>query len=159
MRNVCPSQQRNTTVLKLDMVELMLEMFELYVEHERQVEREKKRKGSIVRVMEEVTRETPVYSPMEQKWVDLTKKLRITCVCMCTTMADTILVQLASAHLLAASTTELKTRALLDTGRCLRLLYKLHTIDPTGQWNIKPMTLQRLTEQVPNIDEATMCSV
>ena len=50
MQSVCSSAQRETTATKLDLVELMLEMYGLYVESERQAEMETERKGSIVRV-------------------------------------------------------------------------------------------------------------
>ena len=50
MRSMCPSQQRDTALLKLELSELMLEMLNLHVEQERAKQRERERKGSVLRV-------------------------------------------------------------------------------------------------------------
>ena len=69
MRHLSTPVQRENVALKLDCADLMLDMFELHVEEERERRLEDLRKGYVRRTLEEYIKEEPNYTKEEAEWV------------------------------------------------------------------------------------------
>ena len=69
MRNVNSPVQRELAEIKLHSCDLKLEVLEVFVKEERNKQLLEQRKGSIVKLVEDFTRETPDYTQLQKEWI------------------------------------------------------------------------------------------
>ncbi|XP_025093435.1 cilia- and flagella-associated protein 46-like isoform X2 [Pomacea canaliculata] len=103
--------------------ELLVEVAALQVKEMRSIQLAEQRKGSIIRLVEEYTHQSPLLSPTQKGW--LSKRL---------TVFEEAMTVLINAHSLAGNITELKIKALAGLGKVLRILAEHKDPDPPPLW-------------------------
>ncbi|XP_069755663.1 cilia- and flagella-associated protein 46 isoform X2 [Narcine bancroftii] len=115
---------RKLASLKLIFVQLVLDMLELVTAKEKKEAETAKTKGLLQLIVEEFVSSMLDYTPIEQKWVTVSKSL-----------GQKALSQLQSAHSLSSGSEELLAKCLYLTGKSLRLLaVRMDPINPGFVW-------------------------
>ncbi|KAJ8317581.1 hypothetical protein KUTeg_005485 [Tegillarca granosa] len=135
-RNISLPVQRELADIMIECGEVMLEIFKEYSKEVRNKQLEDQRKGSVVKMVEDYIRATPLYTHMEKEWVDATK-----------TVGEDALLKFVAAHNLSSNIPKLKSRALSGIGRMLLAFSMYVSPDPETQWIVHEMELIKLEYQ------------
>ncbi|XP_064631435.1 cilia- and flagella-associated protein 46-like isoform X3 [Lineus longissimus] len=141
-RHVSLPVQREATDTKLMCADLMLDMFQVYAEEDRSLRVNETRKGSVQKMVEELVRQTPNYTPLTRQWIETTRLL-----------ADSALLQLVNTHSLAGSISRQKAKSLYLLGRCLRLLHMFKGPDAPSLWDVQDMNFVKISNTALDQDE------
>ncbi|XP_077992013.1 cilia- and flagella-associated protein 46-like isoform X2 [Glandiceps talaboti] len=130
MRTISLPLQREVADIKIAYSELLIDMFVIYANEKRQQQLSEARKASIIKTVEEFVSATPNFTAVEKEWQE-----------MASSLGETALLQLTSAHNLSGTISELKAKSLYNLGRCLRMLGVHIAPDPAAQWDVYDMNL------------------
>ncbi|XP_022091640.1 cilia- and flagella-associated protein 46-like isoform X3 [Acanthaster planci] len=130
MRSISLPLQRESCILKISYAELLIDMFVIYAEEQRQHQQVEAQKGEVEKLVEDFISATPVLTDIDKQWQK-----------MASTFATGALSVLQSAHTLAGSIGQLKAKTLYNMGRCLRMLASSRGASPPSQWDLQYMNL------------------
>ncbi|CAH1785035.1 unnamed protein product [Owenia fusiformis] len=140
LRNVSLPIHREAADIKVMYGEVMVEMFKQHATETREKQLEEERKEAVVKLVEEMTRETPNYTDVEQDWLDTTK-----------VVAETAVIELTAAHSLSGNISHLKARSLCALGTCLRLMAEYTSPDQPKLWDVDNMNIINNVGSQPNL--------
>ncbi|XP_029465840.1 cilia- and flagella-associated protein 46 isoform X2 [Rhinatrema bivittatum] len=124
-KNVSLPIMRTLCNMKLNLVELSLEMLQLACTEKHRKDMEDIKKGSLHKLVEEFVRSSPDYMSTQQEWITTGQ-----------TLGHTVLAHLDSLPVLSIGCIDLKAKSLYLLGKCLRLVAVKE--DPLNQdiwWN------------------------
>ncbi|XP_035825239.1 cilia- and flagella-associated protein 46 [Aplysia californica] len=133
MKPLSTPVQRELASVKIEMADLLTDILVARDKELRQVQLQEERKQSIVRLVEDFIRETPVYEGTEKQWIEIGR-----------IAGDEAVSHLLSAHSLGANIPRLKAKSLVGIGRLLRVVADFHGPDPTVQWMVHDVEVLRM---------------
>ncbi|XP_060585472.1 cilia- and flagella-associated protein 46-like isoform X2 [Ruditapes philippinarum] len=134
--------QREAADIKIACGELLLEIFRVHAAETRNQQLEDQRKGSVLKMVEDFIRATPVYTHMEKDWVETTR-----------VVIEEAVSKFLDAHNQAMSIPRLKAKSLCGVGQCLRALSLYQSSDAPTHWVVTEMELAKLSD-IPEENES-----
>ncbi|PIK55742.1 putative tetratricopeptide repeat protein 40 isoform X6 [Apostichopus japonicus] len=123
--------QRELSAIKNSFGELLIDMFTIFAEEDRQRKMKDARKSSVEKLVEEYTAITPDLTDTEKQW-QLIAGLT----------AQTAVTHLATAERLSGKFSPLRAKSLLNIGRCFRILGVHYSPSAAHQWDVHYMNLE-----------------
>ncbi|XP_052228420.1 cilia- and flagella-associated protein 46-like isoform X3 [Dreissena polymorpha] len=142
IRNMSLPVQREAASCKIACGELLLEIFRVHARESRSLQMEDTRKGSVLKMVEDFIRSTPVYTHMEKDWAETVR-----------VVIEDALVKFLDAHSLCGSIPRLRSQALCGIGQCLRALSLYTSPDAPTLWIVTDMELAKLSSIAEEEDE------
>ncbi|XP_071090002.1 cilia- and flagella-associated protein 46-like [Haliotis cracherodii] len=132
-RNLSLPVQREFVDIQIELGDVLTEILHVQAKESRLQQLEDQRKGSVLKMVEDLIRQTPTYTHMEKEWEESKQNC-----------ADEAVSSLLSAHSLCGNISHLRARALCILGKCLHIQAQHAGPDPPPHWLVQEMDLLKL---------------